>query len=295
MFNDPDAVSMLQVRLLGGFGVERSGLAGAVSCWQRRSAKTLTKLLAAHPRHALHPALNSFGKALHAARHAFEPELRRRHGSTYLRLEDSMLALDMEHVAIDADRFEHLAQDGLRRRDIPVFECALAAYSGELLPEDRYEDWCAERRSFLAELHVRMQLALADALERRGAYNESADHLRAVLQKDQTREEVHRRLMRLYAEMGTPDQAVRNFTAAKAVCGRSSTWHPTRRRCCSTTTFSRAGSHRTPPARSGSGSGPAHQGCHSRNPPRAGRSSAARRWFATCAINSCAAMTAELA
>jgi DNA-binding SARP family transcriptional activator len=226
MFNDPGTVSMLQVRLLGGFGVERSGLAGAVSCWQRRSAKTLTKLLAAHPRHALHreqiidvlwpgadteSALNSFGKALHAARHAFEPELPRRHGSTYLRLEDSMLALDMEHVAIDADRFEHLAQDALRRRDVSVLERALAAYRGELLPEDRYEDWCAERRSFLAELHVRAQLALADALERCGAYNESADHLRAVLQKDQTREEVHRRLMRLYAEMGTPDQAVRQF------------------------------------------------------------------------------------
>jgi hypothetical protein len=118
---------MLQVRLLGGFGVERSGLAGAVSCWQRRSAKTLTKLLAAHPRHALHreqiidilwpgadaeSALNSFGKALHAARHAFEPELPRRHGSTYLRLEGSMLALDMEHVAIDADRFGTLPRTG---------------------------------------------------------------------------------------------------------------------------------------------------------------------------------------
>ena len=226
MFNDPDAVSMLQVRLLGGFGVERSGLAGAVSSWQRRSAKTLTKLLAAHPRHALHreqildilwpgvnteSALNSFGKAVHAARHAFEPDLPRRHCSTYLRLEDSMLALDMEHVAIDADQFEQVAQDALRRRDVPAFESALAVYNGELLPEDRYEDWCAERRNVLAELHVRVLLAFADELEGRGAYNESADHLRQVLQKDQTREEVHRRLMRLYADMGTPDQAVRQF------------------------------------------------------------------------------------
>jgi DNA-binding SARP family transcriptional activator len=226
MVNDPSAIYVLQVRLLGGFGVERVGPAGVVSCWQRRSAKTLTKLLAAHPRHALHreqiidilwpgadieSALNSFGKALHAARHAFEPELPRRHNSTYLRLEDSMLALDMEHVAIDADRFEQLAQDALRRREVSAFERALAVYSGELLPEDRYEDWCAERRSFLAELHVRVQLALADALGRCGAYSESADHLREVLQKDQTREEVHRRLMRLYAKMGTPDQAVRQF------------------------------------------------------------------------------------
>lgn len=217
---------MLQVKLLGGFGVERSGLSGAVSCWQRRSAKTLTKLLAAHPRHVLHreqildvlwpgvdteSALNSFGKAVHAARHAFEPDLPRRHSSTYLRLEDSMLALDMEHVAIDADRFEQAAQDALRRPAITAFESALAAYSGELLPEDRYEDWCAERRNVLGELHARVLLGLADELEGRGAYNESADRLRAVLRKDQTREEVHRRLMRLYAEMGTPDQAVRQF------------------------------------------------------------------------------------
>jgi DNA-binding SARP family transcriptional activator len=235
MFNDPGGVSTLQVRLLGGFGIERSGPAGAVSSWQRRSAKTLTKLLAAHPRHALHreqildilwpgidteSALNSFGKAVHAARHAFEPDLPRRHSSTYLRLEDSMLALDMEHVAIDADQFEQVARDALRRRDVPVFESALAVYSGELLPEDRYADWCAERRNVLAELHVRVLLAFADELERRGAYNESADHLRQVLQKDQTREEVHRRLMRLYADMGTPDQAVRQFHRCESALRR---------------------------------------------------------------------------
>lgn len=226
MVNDPGTMAMLQVRLLGGFGVERAGPAGAVSCWQRRSAKTLTKLLAAHPRHVLHreeiidilwpgadveSALNSFGKALHAARHAFEPELPRRQSSTYLRLQDSMLALDMDHVAIDADRFEQHAQQALRRRDVSDLERALAVYNGELLPEDRYEDWCAERRNVLAELHFRVLLTLAAALEERGAYNESAERLREVLQKDQTREEVHRSLMRLYAEMGTPDQAVRQF------------------------------------------------------------------------------------
>lgn len=197
-----------------------------MSDWQRRSAKTLTKLLATHPRHALHreqildilwpgadvdSALNSLAKALHAARHALEPELPPRKDSSYLRLEDAMLVLDTKHVAIDADLFERLAEDALRRRDITAYESALAAYGGELLPEDRYEDWCAERRGSLAELHVRVLLGMAEELERRGAYNESADRLRQVLQEDQTREEVHRRLMRLYAEMGISDQAVRQF------------------------------------------------------------------------------------
>jgi DNA-binding SARP family transcriptional activator len=217
---------VLRVRLLGGFGVERSDPTGLVCDWRRRSAKTLTKILAAHPKHSLHreqmldilwpeadaeSALNSLGKALYAARHAFEPELPRRQNSTFLRLEDAMLVLDTEHVTIDADRFEQLAQDSLRRREISALESAVAVYRGELLPDDRYEDWCAERRNYLAELHFRVLLALADELERRGAFNESADRLREVLQKDPTREEVHRHLMRLYAEMGTSDQAVRQF------------------------------------------------------------------------------------
>src|SRR4051812_38281863 len=76
------SVPELRLGLLGGFRAERVGVDSAVTGWQRRSAKTLTKLLATSPGHALHreqlvdvlwpgvdfeSALNSFGKALHAA------------------------------------------------------------------------------------------------------------------------------------------------------------------------------------------------------------------------------------
>jgi DNA-binding SARP family transcriptional activator len=106
----------LRVVLLGGFRVQRADALRPVSDWQLRTAKTLTKLLASSTEHALHreqildllwpgvdgaSALNSFGKALHAARRAFEPELLPRQSSAYLRLTDSMLALDSEHVAVD--------------------------------------------------------------------------------------------------------------------------------------------------------------------------------------------------
>jgi DNA-binding SARP family transcriptional activator len=226
---------LLRMRLLGGFHVEHADVTRAVSGWPRRSAKTLTKLLATCPGHALHreqvldilwpgtdvnSALNSFGKALHAARHAFEPDLPRRADSAYLVLTDAMLALNTDHVVIDADRFEELAENALRNQDATAHESALAAYGGELLPEDRYADWCAERRSFLAELRVRLLVGLAGALENRGACNEAADHLRAALGQDPTREVAHRRLMRLYAEMGTPDQAVRQFQICADVLQR---------------------------------------------------------------------------
>src|SRR5919108_16203 len=90
----------LRIHLLGGFGVQRPGPL-EVSGWQRRSAKTLTKLLATCPGHALHKeqileilwpdadvcsALNSLGKALHAARRALEPELAPRSSSAFLRM-----------------------------------------------------------------------------------------------------------------------------------------------------------------------------------------------------------------
>jgi DNA-binding SARP family transcriptional activator len=215
----------LHVRLLGGFRVERVDAAPPV-CWQRRAAKALVKLLATCPQHALHreqvleilwrdadaeSARNSFGKALHAARRALEPELLPREGSAYVRLSDSMVALDTQHVSIDADRFELLAQRALRLDDPPVYEAALVEYGGELLPEDRYEDWCRERRGFLAELHVRLLLALADALERRGACSAAEDRLREAVRHDPTREDVHRRLMVMYASAGTRDRAVRQF------------------------------------------------------------------------------------
>ena len=95
-------VSPLRVELLGEFRVQRIG-AKQPLVWQRRSARTLTKLLAAHPQQhcareeilelpwpgrfpaksALRTAL---GQALHAARPANEPELLPRQSSAYLRL-----------------------------------------------------------------------------------------------------------------------------------------------------------------------------------------------------------------
>lgn len=220
------AVPLLRLELLGGFRVERAGVGRPVAGWQRRTAKTLTKLLATDPRHRLHreqvleilwpdaeidSALNSFGKALHAARRALEPELLPRESSAYLPLTDSMVALDRQRVWIDADHFESLAESALRQGDIAGYECALAAYGGELLPEDRYEDWCAERRDRLAALHIQLLLALADAHEERGAHRASAASLREVLQHDPTREDAHRRLMALHSSLGARDQAMRQF------------------------------------------------------------------------------------
>ena len=232
---DRRAVPQLRLRLLGGFCAERIGVGRPVSGWHRRTAKTLTKLLAATPGHSLHreqileilwpgiapvSALNSFGKALHAARHALEPELLPRERSSYLRLTESLVTLDPEHVWVDVDDFERLAESALRQPDASVHEAALAAYRGELLPEDRYEDWCAERRDHLALVRTRLLLELADELARRGSHSAAAARLREALQHDPLREDVHRRLMSVYASAGRRDQAIRQFRVCTDVLRR---------------------------------------------------------------------------
>jgi DNA-binding SARP family transcriptional activator len=206
------------------------------SAWQqRRAAKRLIKVLATNARHALHreqiletlwghadvgSALNSLGKALHAARRALEPDLPPRTPSTYVRVSDGVVILDTQHVLIDADQFQYLAEAALRLGSVEAYERALAVYGGELLPEDRYEDWSAERREYLAQMNIRLLIGLANALRKQGAFVQAADRLRAVLHLEPTREDVHRRLMIVYAEMGTPLEAIRQFQVCRDVLRR---------------------------------------------------------------------------
>ena len=224
-------VATLRVGLLGGFRVERAGFAVPAFAWQRRSAKKLTKLLATTPSHAMHreqifeiqwpkasvdSARNSLAKALHAARHALEPERLARQGSAYLYARDDMIGLDTDHVSIDADEFQRLAQSALRLRTVVAYETALALYRGPLLPEDRYEDWPSERRRYLGDLNLRLLLGLAEALEAQGDRSAAIDCLEAALLEDQTREDAHRQLMRLYDADGARDLALRQFEICRA-------------------------------------------------------------------------------
>ncbi|MBV9279723.1 MAG: AAA family ATPase [Chloroflexi bacterium] len=216
----------VRLTLLGGFRVECGDVVPESAWQQRRSAKMLVKLLAAHPGHSLHreqvlemlwpevdfaSAVNSLGKALHVARRALEPGMPSRGSSSYLRLADDILTLVTDGVWIDADHFETAAKEALRCGDIASLERALELYGGELLPEDTYESWTMLRRDALANLYLRLLLSLAEALEGRGDRELAIERLTQVLQLDPAREDVHRQLMRMHAEGGRRLQALRQY------------------------------------------------------------------------------------
>ncbi|MEU2243568.1 AAA family ATPase [Streptomyces sp. NPDC018338] len=220
------APPMLRVRLFGGFRVDRDGGPPLSERWPRPSARTLVKLLAVSPGHSLHreqameicwpdadpqAALGSLRVALHAARRAIEPELAPRSVSSYLTGEGSLLRLDPRTVRIDADEAEALAEAALAHGGRAELAAALAAFTGELLPEDRYAPWAEPRRERLSALRERALLALAAAHLSAGAPEEAVPAAEQVLAAAPAEEEAHRVLIEAYVRQGLRRRAVAQY------------------------------------------------------------------------------------
>lgn len=85
------------------------------------------------------------------------------------------------------------------------------AYGGELLPEERYEDWvAADRRAleadYLTALARLVQLHLA-----RDEHQQAVHFGQLLLELDPSREDVHRDLMRCYSRAGRRSEAIRQY------------------------------------------------------------------------------------
>ena len=161
----PDAPRS-KVTLLGGFAAEAGGAPVPDSAWRLRKAKELVKLLALAEGRRLHreqamdalwpdrdpgSAANNLNQAVHAARRAL--------GAEAISLHDGLLRLEAD---VDVELFERAAAAARRERTARDCMHALSLYAGELLPENRYDDWATLERERLAGLHAELQRLLSE-------------------------------------------------------------------------------------------------------------------------------------
>ena len=164
-------VGNVSVALLGGFAAAVDGVPVPESAWRLKKARELVKLLALAPGHRLQreqamdvlwrdrepaAAANNLHQAVYVARRALD-------GSAIV-VRDELLHLVAD---VDVDRLELAAADARRAATPSACRAALSLYGGELLPENRYDDWAEARRDELSELAAeladRAALGYADA------------------------------------------------------------------------------------------------------------------------------------
>ncbi|WP_328892518.1 ATP-binding protein [Streptomyces sp. NBC_00236] len=217
---------LLRLHLFGRFRVSRDGCPEPTGRWPRLTAQALVKLLAVTPGHRLHreqimdlcwpdtdphAAAGNLRVALHAARRALEPELAPRAASSYLVADGAMLSLAPATVWVDTDHAEEAAESALASHDPAALKNALALFTGELLPEDRYLSWTEPRRARLNALKVEMSLGLASAHLERGALQEATATAGHILRSSPAEEAAHRILIDAYIRQGLRRRAVGQY------------------------------------------------------------------------------------
>jgi predicted ATPase/DNA-binding SARP family transcriptional activator len=212
----------LRISLLGGFAAAAGDRSVSEGAWRLRKAKSLVKLLAMAPEHRLHrerasellwpdrdaaAAANNLHQVLYVARRALETaDL---DGSAVIELHDDALTLRVGRV--DVEEFERAAAGARGSGDRTLCQAAVDLYAGELLPEDRYEDWTAPRREALREQCIALLLELAGIEQDGGDTPAAVGWLQRALVEDPLHEEAHRQLMTLFALSGRRQQALAQY------------------------------------------------------------------------------------
>jgi predicted ATPase/DNA-binding SARP family transcriptional activator len=218
----------LRIGLLGGFSVTVGNRKVDENAWRLRKAASLVKLLALASGHRMHreramdllwpdlglrAASNNLRQALHVARRTLHPDPEI--ASRYLSVSgEQLLMCPQGHLWVDVEAFEEAADTARRSKDSAAYRAAIELYSGELLPEDRYEEWAESRRQELRQRFLSLLVELAGLYEEHGGEEDLAlavQSLQRVLGEEPTNEEAHAGLMRLYALSGLQGEALRQY------------------------------------------------------------------------------------
>ena len=193
----------IRIQLLGGFAVEVDGVSVGVDAFERRSGANLVQLLALADQSRLHreqvidrlwpdAALDAGANRLHKAATFARKALG---GPDVVVLRQDVVALCPDGtVEVDTAMIDAATLD-----DQASVIAAVAAYRGDLLPDEPYADWIADHRERLRARHLAH-------LRHLGRWTE-------VVALDPADEEAHLALLREAAEAGDRALARRRFDA----------------------------------------------------------------------------------
>jgi predicted ATPase/DNA-binding SARP family transcriptional activator len=205
----------LSITVMGQFAIRLNGESQAIKSLPRRKVRSLLKLLALEPSHALTrdiliehlwsdldptAAAAQLYNALYNLRKALGDLVAPKLVAGVVRLEPQ------GGLSVDANLFTTLARGGLAGKDVPKLLQAAQLIDGQPMTEDLYEDWADSYRQELLGLQAQVlgTLARLDATQAEFAWKK-------YLQLEPTSEIAYLGLIRFYAQIGLTHKATEQF------------------------------------------------------------------------------------
>jgi DNA-binding SARP family transcriptional activator len=198
----------------------------AASAGQSAPRETLATLLwgdFAQPRarQSLRQVLLALGKTL------------RRCTTPVLRVTDQTVSLEPGALRVDTLELARLTEEGTPESlTAAVSLCSGEFLEGLHLDAPEFEDWLAATRDALRDLGLRAMVLLLTHQEGLEDTEGAVATARRILAIDPFREDIHRRLMRLYAENGMRASALAQYRACREVLDRELGVPPDRETRC---------------------------------------------------------------
>jgi ATP/maltotriose-dependent transcriptional regulator MalT/DNA-binding SARP family transcriptional activator len=232
-----DAGPQIQVQSLGRFRVLHEGEPIPLAAWQSRKARDLLKILVARrgrptPRDYLMEALwpeqspgrlgNRLSVLLSTVRSVLDPE-KRLDPDHFVAADKTSVWLQYENLVVDVERFLAAAREGLERRRSgragarARLAAAEAAYAGDFLEEDAYEDWAIALREEARAAYVEVARALAEDAAAAGDADAAGRYYLRILERDPYDEPAHLGLVAALETAGRHGESRRYF---RAYCAR---------------------------------------------------------------------------
>lgn len=223
----------LQIYCFGSFEVFRGGKRIREGEWESRKAKSLFKYLVLNrhrpvpreelmellwPDMSMSRAASNLWVAVCVLRRCLEQDLKRGPASRFVSRYHEFYRFEPAGACwLDVAEFEErtrvldVSTSRLGPEGVSALEEAVRIYQGDLLLDDRYEDWTERWRQRFRDRYLQALEALCAHYMARGDIATSIRYCRLAIEADAAREEFHRKLMELYALAGKREMALRQF------------------------------------------------------------------------------------
>jgi DNA-binding SARP family transcriptional activator len=222
-----EAAPPLEIRVLGGFSVRRGTWIASEQDWGRAAAAKLVRFLVIHrgtpvpedailealwPGRSVSGARRSLRVAASRARRVLDLPASQR---SAIEVAESTYTFALEaRDRVDCEEFEAagsaaLAKSGEAR--VPLLQWARSLWTGEPLPQHRYDDWATAWHDGLVDRYVAILGELAAHYATAGEHHAAIAVARELVALDPLDEAAHRSLIAAYARTGKRGQALRQY------------------------------------------------------------------------------------